>query len=289
MFNSNHCLVMNMGSAKKNETPEEREIRLKKKREQESKRRSRPEVDAHIKEYKARYNTVNQDRIKVHRAEYRAANRDKIKIKDAAYQVNNRDRLIEYRRKNVDVISERNARMHHRAKMELIRIYSNETFRCAKCDEHRIGALTIEHENGDGGGRRRSDGGPHRVFLLLRKQGFPQGIKILCSNCNWKAHLARTGPTLSIAHAAVSRRAYYRRLKEQFMQQLGGKCTVCNAVDIDILTVHHINGDGAAHRLAVANNKGGVHFYAQILKIGDLTGLECRCFSCNDEEEWRRE
>ena len=58
--------------------------------------------------------------------------------------------------------------------------------KCACCGFSEIGALTIDHINGDGNKERRESGIVGGTFLYrwLREQDYPAGYQVLCSNCN---------------------------------------------------------------------------------------------------------
>ncbi len=51
--------------------------------------------------------------------------------------------------------------------------------------ENRLEFLCIDHTNGDGAAHRKITGGAgQRTYLWLRKNGFPEGFRVLCYNCN---------------------------------------------------------------------------------------------------------
>lgn len=181
-----------------------------------------------------------------------------------------------YREQNKERINARKRQLVVELKIEILNQYGGLVCRCG---ENRIKAIGIDHI--DGGGKQ------HRVIIgsdlyrWLRRNNYPTGFRVLCSNCNILAYLSN--PTIySQSPNAIKLRKRYTKAKETIMAALGGKCCVCSEDDIRILTVHHINGDGANHRRRISKGMGGYFFYRAILKSSDYVGLECRCFSCND-------
>ena len=66
------------------------------------------------------------------------------------------------------------------------------------------------------------------------------------------------------------------------------KCVICGIEDIDILTIDHINGDGAEHRRSIGGNRianCGISFYHWLRKNKFPTGFQTLCFNCNYKKE----
>ena len=75
-------------------------------------------------------------------------------------------------------------------KFSVLAIYSEGQPICACCGETLIEFLTIDHINNDGAKHRmeiggRKDFGGHQLYRWLIKQGFPEGYRVLCINCNF--------------------------------------------------------------------------------------------------------
>jgi hypothetical protein len=69
--------------------------------------------------------------------------------------------------------------------------YSGGSMRCACCGVEYIEFLTIDHINGGGAKHRRllgsgslSTGGGH-FYSWLKRNGYPNGYRVLCQNCNF--------------------------------------------------------------------------------------------------------
>ena len=161
--------------------------------------------------------------------------------------------------------------------------------KCQLCPETRISTLTIDHIEGAGNQHRKSlnvDGG-WRFYQWLQQQGYPPGYRVLCINCNHKQHQLRSAENRSQTKMSRRVRIFMDRIKQDFFSRLGTSCVLCDCADLDILTAHHQNGDGSAHRRRISRGKGGTWFYQAVLKSGDFTGLETRCFSCNVVDDWK--
>ena len=97
-----------------------------------------------------------------------------------------------WRRENPKRTKELRDASSKRRKEEVYAAYGN---RCVCCGETEKAFLVIDHINNDGAAHRRkmsqnwktgptnaiSSGG---VYSWLRKNGFPDGFQLLCSNCN---------------------------------------------------------------------------------------------------------
>ena len=89
-----------------------------------------------------------------------------------------------------------------RLKDSLIEYYSNGEFKCALCPETRMQLLEIDHINGDGAEDRRQlieDSGAKwsglHFYQRLKRQGFPEGFRVLCRSCNYLEYLRIYGIT----------------------------------------------------------------------------------------------
>lgn len=58
---------------------------------------------------------------------------------------------------------------------------------CQCCGERRIEFLTIDHTGGRGHGarHRESDRKAYKIYRWLKNNGFPEGFRVLCMNCNF--------------------------------------------------------------------------------------------------------
>lgn len=56
------------------------------------------------------------------------------------------------------------------------------------------------------------------------------------------------------------------------------RCLSCGIIDLDVLTIDHIKGNGNAHRKITG---GGVEFYRWLRKNNFPDGYQTLCFNCN--------
>lgn len=134
----------------------------------------------HLSKCKDCYNAEKRNRYKID-VEYR---KKLNKLNKESYYRNIKKRR-EYDRKRSDVKYNRNYRK--KIKKECFKHYSNGEIECAICKFDNIDALTLDHVNGGGRKMAREIGlgsgiGGYRLYLYLRKNGFPKGFRVLCLN-----------------------------------------------------------------------------------------------------------
>lgn len=71
----------------------------------------------------------------------------------------------------------------YRRKVAVIERYGGK---CACCGETEPAFLAIDHINGQGNAHRREMGnrGGQSFYLWLKREGYPEGYRVLCHNCN---------------------------------------------------------------------------------------------------------
>ena len=72
-----------------------------------------------------------------------------------------------------------------KTKLEVIEHYGGK---CACCGEDELSFLTLDHINGGGSKHRKSVGGGKDFYVAMKRQGYPDGLQVLCANC----HLSKT-------------------------------------------------------------------------------------------------
>lgn len=73
-------------------------------------------------------------------------------------------------------------------RIEVLTHYGGNPPKCACCNEDILEFLSIDHVNGGGRQHRakifKTNSGSGAFYLWLKRQGFPEGYRILCYNCN---------------------------------------------------------------------------------------------------------
>lgn len=80
--------------------------------------------------------------------------------------------------------------------------------------------------------------------------------------------------------------AYRDKVRAKVFDHYGWSCACCGATER--LTIDHVNGDGAAHRIELYGTdrgKGGVPFYAWLVRQGFPPGYQTLCLSCNSSKQ----
>jgi hypothetical protein len=91
----------------------------------------------------------------------------------------------EYRRTHREEVLASQKRCKDRLKNEVMTHYGNGKAACVRCGYDNIGALDIDHINGDGAEhRKREDVKTRSFYAWLKQNNFPEGFQTLCSNCN---------------------------------------------------------------------------------------------------------
>ena len=70
---------------------------------------------------------------------------------------------------------------HAKVRKETIEAYGGK---CVCCGENKIEFLAIDHINGGGSQHRKRDSRATQMSHWLKEQGWPDGYRILCHNCN---------------------------------------------------------------------------------------------------------
>ena len=84
--------------------------------------------------------------------------------------------------KNKEKINKRTKTNYINYRMTALLKYSNPPM-CTCCGETQIKFLEIDHINGGGNEHRKTMEGTN-IYLWLKKNNYPEGFQVLCSNCN---------------------------------------------------------------------------------------------------------
>jgi hypothetical protein len=150
---------------------------------------------------------------------------------------------------------------HHDARRLAIETYGAA---CELCPETELAVLQIDHVSGHGN-QHRAEIGQATIFRWLAREGFPDGFRVLCSSCNKREHLTKSGKG---RHAEIL----------DVMNAYGGPvCVGCPCDDIRVLEIDHIDGDGHKHRKEVV----GTQLYRWLRRNKFPSGYRVLCPNCN--------
>lgn len=96
-------------------------------------------------------------------------------------------KIAEYHKIWYEKYKEESLRKHREYYLKLrIRVlehYSGGMPRCECCGETTVEFLSLDHING-GGTKHRKKIGYGRIYYWIIQNGFPEGFRVLCHNCN---------------------------------------------------------------------------------------------------------
>ena len=96
-----------------------------------------------------------------------------------------RSRQAVWRDKNRDLVRARAKADRTRIKIEVLGHYCSGEPACQCCGVMFIEFLTIDHVNGGGRQHREQVGsGGYRLYAWLKANGYPDGYRVMCLNCN---------------------------------------------------------------------------------------------------------
>jgi hypothetical protein len=158
--------------------------------------------------------------------------------------------------------------------------------KCECCGEDQIEFLCFDHTNGGGEIQRREVGSGTTFQWWLLKNNFPEGIRVLCHNCNFciwaNGQCIHKGPPNK---TGSSRYEYMRGLrlevKHSLLKYYGGntpKCVCCKQAQLEFLSLDHINGGGKKHQRDVGR---GSTFYRWIIDNNYPSIFQVMCHNCN--------
>lgn len=122
---------------------------------------------------------------------------------------------------------------------------------------------------------------PLKIFT--KNKGKPEGYGYYCKECyriNARECYWKNRGRRSIYHHKRG-----KKLKKIVIEHYGGKCANCKITDSDILTIDHINNDGAEHRKKIGT---GHHVYNWIIQNDFPDGFQILCCNCNWKKEVER-
>jgi hypothetical protein len=164
--------------------------------------------------------------------------------------------------------------------------------KCRVCPESRLGALYLTSDDRSHFHLRvaakKIQQGYYQYLALI---GWPAGLFCLCANDAIRAHNRRMESAgKSLTQAAVTSRRRRRQYKIRALALCGHGCAVCGCQDYEVLTLHHPDFEGKAHRDEISKGRSSTSFYAAIIRDSTLCkGLQVMCLSCNENASFEED
>ena len=118
-------------------------------------------------------------------ATYRAKHREVLNARAMEWRAAHPEKMRAYSKANRERISHVSAQWDARNKAQAFAAYGGDTPCCACCSESTLGFLSIDHIDGGGRQHRLTPGsGAVKIYRWLKKNGYPDGYRLLCFNCN---------------------------------------------------------------------------------------------------------
>jgi hypothetical protein len=210
----------------------------------------------------------NEDKIKLKKQFYYEANKDHIKNKTVKFQQANPDKRKKYAK-----IS------RERLKLEIFNHYCDNGPQCNGCGEADIHLLTVDHIHGGGNQHKKE---VKSLYSWIKREGFPEGFQILCWNCQLRKK-TQEAKSENPSSRQLQAAEYVRKIKHEVLEHYGSVC-LCGEADEVVLTLDHVNDDGASHRREVGAR--GFNFYMWLRKNGfpNNPPLQVLCANCQNRK-----
>jgi hypothetical protein len=202
------------------------------------------------------------------------------------YYQKNKEKKLErthnYQHKNASMISAQKSTRNKAAKADALTHYGNGKIACVKCGFNDIRALSIDHIDGSGADKRkerRSTG--VNLYGWLKRNNYPEGFQTLCMNCQAEKKILNREQTRGtpLNPKYVSQRNYQKQLKFDAINKYSNgqlTCMKCGYSSIEMLSIDHINGDGAQHKKE--RDIGSLYIWLRNNNYPD--GYQTLCMNC---------
>ena len=222
-------------------------------------------------------------------------NKHKLKLKSHQYYLKNKevitDKIKVYIKNNLDKHRAWGTKAKNKLKYEVFSHYCQSQSPKCYCGESDLSLLTIDHIKGKGNKHRKKlgmNGGGYNFYRWLIKNDYPEGFQVLCFNHQFKKkhQECRVKDPTKIQKRLKNN---HMSLKKTCFSHYGSSCP-CGEKDIDILTLDHVNDNGAEHRnkLGEIGRGGNFYYYLRYNNFPNDPPLQVLCMNCqiNKRNKW---
>ncbi len=148
---------------------------------------------------------------------------------------------------------------------------------CSCCGEKDKIVLVIDHIDG-GGTQHRKEENIANMYTWLITNNFPEGFRILCSNCNSSYGYYKYCPHRDEEPEWNKRQLYRRKRRKKAITLYGDKCIRCGENIFEFLCFHHSGGWELYHKKRIS----GSQLVSWLLKQEQtVVGIELLCYNCH--------
>jgi hypothetical protein len=224
----------------------------------------------------------HKDRIAKTDKKYQMENRERLTIQKHEYYMNNKEeikkRIDDYISKNRDKHNKWGTKSKNKLKLETFSRYCGGDVKCSNCGEKDYQILSIDHIEGNGNQHRKETKtrGGYSTYSWLKRNDYPGGFQVLCMNCQFRTrYKLPEHPT----KGQLQRSNYRKLVKSQCLANYGKICP-CGESDFDVLTLDHVNDDGARHRLNIGVRGFNFYIYLRSNEFPNEPSLQVLCMNC---------
>lgn len=194
---------------------------------------------------------------------YREKYKENIKNKKQVYYKNNSDyikeKTVKFQKSNPDKVKIYSKQSRLNLKLEIFNHYCNNDICCKHCGLKTVELLTVDHIHG-GGNKHKKE--VRSLYSWIKRNNYPDGFQILCWSCQLRKKTEEIKPK-NPTEVQLRQSAYVKNIKHLVLEQYGSVCP-CGETDEIVLTLDHVNDDGAEHRRTL--NARGFNFYMWLKK-----------------------
>jgi hypothetical protein len=210
------------------------------------------------------YCDKSKDKTKIKHAKYYENHKQHIKDKTILFQINNPDKVKVYAKNSRDNL-----------KLEVFNYYCDNDIKCQGCGEKELCILTVDHINGGGCKHTREI---KNLYPWIKRNNYPEGFQIFCWNCQFRKKLQEAKPK-NPTFRQLQMATYVRNIKHEVLEQYGKIC-LCGESDEIVLTLDHVNNDGAEHRRLVGKRGFGFYMWLRQNNFPNNSPLQVLCANC---------